>query len=49
MERLCASLNDKSKLPLEELLKKVKTDVDTFAKGEDQFDDISMLAVCRNK
>ncbi len=47
-ERLVSNLNAQSGLSLEELLKNVKVDVDVFADGADQFDDITMLAICRN-
>ncbi|MFI3170931.1 MAG: PP2C family protein-serine/threonine phosphatase [Eubacteriales bacterium] len=48
MERLISNLNEKAYKSLEEMLSIVKKDVDTFADGEDQFDDITMLTIRRN-
>lgn len=47
MDRLVDNLNAKSFSTLDELLINTKYDIDTFANGENQFDDISMLAICR--
>ena len=47
-ERLLASLNECQGLSVEQICKKVKADVDAFAGGADQFDDITMLCVRLN-
>jgi len=44
-ERLKNTLNDLSGLPPAELLPRVKADIDLFACGAPQFDDITMLAI----
>ena len=44
-ERLKNTLDDLSGLPPAELLPRVKADIDLFACGAPQFDDITMLAI----
>ncbi len=44
-ERLLAALNKEAKAPPEELLRSVKSDIDAFVSGADQFDDITMLSM----
>ena len=44
-DRLLNALNQNASLPLEELPKAVKADMDAFTAGADQFDDITMLTM----
>jgi serine phosphatase RsbU (regulator of sigma subunit) len=46
--RLQDTLNASLDLKPAELLQTVKADIDAFANGAPQFDDITMLAVCIN-
>ena len=44
-ERLLNTLNKKEYTSMKELCTEVKSDVDAFVNGEDQFDDITMLMI----
>ena len=44
-ERLAKALNENKELDADQLIKKVKEDVDLFANGAPQFDDITMLCL----
>lgn len=44
-ERLQKVLNENKELAADQLIKKVKEDVDLFANGAPQFDDITMLCL----
>lgn len=44
-ERLQEILDKNASLPLEEILKNIKKNIDLFVKGAPQFDDITMLAL----
>ena len=46
--RLLSSLNEKKGLSAEDLCRKVRADVDSFADGAEQFDDITMVCVKLN-
>lgn len=48
-ERLLSILNNCSKFPPTELLPRVKADIDLFADGAPQFDDITMLLIQMNQ
>ena len=48
-QRLLSSLNEANGLSVEEICKKVKADVDTFAGEADQFDDITMVSIKLNR
>ncbi|MBQ0059091.1 MAG: SpoIIE family protein phosphatase, partial [Lachnospiraceae bacterium] len=45
MERTLQSLTDHKDLPMEDMLKAVKVDIDKFTKGAPPFDDMTMLAL----
>lgn len=45
MDRLLAALNEKSDVPLKELLENVRNTVDGFVKEAEQFDDLTMLCL----
>ncbi|MGN0779170.1 MAG: SpoIIE family protein phosphatase [Aristaeellaceae bacterium] len=47
-QRLLASLNEVKGMPVEEICRKVKADVDAFAGEADQFDDITMVSIRLN-
>ncbi len=44
-ERMIESLNNYKDLPVEEIVKNMKKDIDEFAKNQQQFDDITMLCL----
>lgn len=48
-ERLKDILDNNIKLPLSKLLPAIKSDIDVFAEGEPQFDDITMLILRMNE
>lgn len=48
-QRLLSSLNEARGLSVEEICKKVKTDVDAFVGEAEQFDDITMLSIKLNR
>lgn len=43
--RLISFLNENKEVPINELIKKLKEDIDRFAGGREQFDDITMIGV----